>query len=58
MPSQLLAIVWIVSTSEKIGERLKSFPGLNKNSNFQGYLLSIVWIVSTGKQISEKINNF
>jgi hypothetical protein len=30
MSSQLLAIVGIVSTSEQIGEKLKSFPSVNK----------------------------
>jgi hypothetical protein len=30
MPSLVLAIVWIVSTSEQIGERLKSFRSLNE----------------------------
>jgi hypothetical protein len=30
MPSQLLAIYWIVSTGEQISEKLKSFQILNK----------------------------
>ncbi len=30
MPSQLLAIVWIVSTDEQFGEKLNSFQSLNK----------------------------
>jgi hypothetical protein len=30
MPSQLLAIVWIVSTGEQVVEKLNSFRSLNK----------------------------
>ncbi len=30
IPLQLLAIVWIVSTGEQVGEKLNSFWSLNK----------------------------
>ena len=51
MPSQLLAIVWIVSTGEQFGEKIYSFSKFEQNYNFQEYLLSIVWIVSTVKKL-------
>jgi hypothetical protein len=51
MPLQLLAIVWIVSTDEQVGEKLNSFRSLNKieisKDNYIHSIVSIVWKVST-----------